>query len=510
MPFLRADEAPTQAEREKMPEHAFGDPENKKYPIDTPEHVRAAASYAAKEHNEGRLSDAKFKEISARINKAREKFGIGDDNGDRADADRVERFDLASGEVTGHRTTPQGGLIVSGRLTRAGVFHYLQPDGSVRRELRHPDDVFDKASLDSLAHAPVTIDHPDSVSPKNFKDVAVGHVADAPKRDGKFVASSDIRLQDADAIEQAKTGKLQEFSCGYSCNLDRTPGEYNGEPYDAKQTDIRYNHVAAGPPGWGRAGPEVRMRLDGGCAVSGVDTSRPYVRAIADGRSNAGEPMTPEEKAALEKAEKAAKDAGDALEKVRADSEKATTAAEKLAAQARLDAARIAELEAKNNVLELQAKKNDSAKGATETQARLDAQVEETIAVRATAAQVLGADWKHDGKSNAEIKREVLKELVPDYPELDKLEGAPLDAAYGVATRHADSARADRGSVQAASVPHKDAKKGMPGAEGEEDDDEKNDAVKKAQDAMCARNKDAWKTGKKWDRQRARDAQRSK
>ena len=80
MPFLRTDEAPTQSEREKMPEHLFGDPPNRKYPLDTPEHTRAAASYAAKEHNAGRMSDGKFHEIMANVNRARKKFGIGEES----------------------------------------------------------------------------------------------------------------------------------------------------------------------------------------------------------------------------------------------------------------------------------------------------------------------------------------------------------------------------------------------------------------------------------------------
>lgn len=506
MPFLRHDEAPTQAEREKMPEHLFGDPENKKYPLDTPEHVRAAASYAAKEHGAGRLSDAKFKEIQARINKAREKFKIGEENKDGGG--RVQRFDLASGTVSGHRTTPQGGLIVSGNLTRTGVFTYVNADGTTRRELRHPDEVFDADSLASLAHAPVTVDHPEAVTPKNWRDVAVGHVAATPKRDGRFVAADDVRLHDAGAIAKVRSGALQELSCGYSCTLDNTPGRYDGEEYDAIQRGIRYNHVAAGPAGWGRAGPEVRMRLDGGGAISGVEVDA-YLRA----RDEEKDAMADENKK-LEEAQAALKKANDDLEKVRADAEKSTTAAEKLAAQARLDSAKIAELEAKNKVLELQAKKVDSADEGKKAQERFDASVEETIAVREVAHRVLPADWKHDGKKLPDIKREVLKELLPDYPEPEKLDGGALDAAYRAAVAGADAARADRGDVQAATVPNRDAAKGMKGAEGVDEADldaEKNDEIAKKRDAMVARNKDAWKTGKKWDRIRARDAaQRSK
>lgn len=178
----------------------------------------------------------------------------------------VKRVDLASGEL-GERRTQQGGLVARAKLTRTGVFQYRQPDGSIRRELRHPDEVFDKDSLDSLAHATVTDDHPDKVTPHNWKQVAIGHVAGRPKKAGDFVAQ-DVHIQHDAAIDKAQKGKLQEASCGYECAIDPTPGTYDGEPYDAIQRRIRYNHVALGPPGWGRAGPEVRLHLDSGAGVS--------------------------------------------------------------------------------------------------------------------------------------------------------------------------------------------------------------------------------------------------
>jgi hypothetical protein len=36
----------------------------------------------------------------------------------------------------------------------------------------------------------------------------------------------------------------------------------NGEAYDAIQRDIIVNHVAIGPKGWGRAGPDCAIRTD--------------------------------------------------------------------------------------------------------------------------------------------------------------------------------------------------------------------------------------------------------
>ena len=180
-----------------------------------------------------------------------------------SDQERVLRLDLDSGKMTNRRQTPQGGLVVDANLARIGVQTYRMPDGTTRRELRHPDEVFHPDALASFAHAPVTLDHPGRVTPDNYRKVSVGHVAGAPQRNGKFM-SGTIYLQDAQAIKDAEAHDAQEVSCGYECRVDMTPGEWNGEKYDGQQKDIRGNHVAIGPKGWGRAGPEVRLHMDGG------------------------------------------------------------------------------------------------------------------------------------------------------------------------------------------------------------------------------------------------------
>jgi hypothetical protein len=187
----------------------------------------------------------------------------------------VQRFDFASGEVKSHTRTGIGGLVAKANLTRTGILEYRAADGSVRRELRHPDDVFDSDSLDSLAHAPVTDDHPGKVDTGNWRGESIGHVAGRPERSPETTASGDqmvrgeIHIQHGPAVDKADSGALKEASCGYSCQLDPTPGEYRGQRYDGRQRNIRYNHVALGPPGWGRAGPEVSLRLDS--ASAGAD-----------------------------------------------------------------------------------------------------------------------------------------------------------------------------------------------------------------------------------------------
>lgn len=165
--------------------------------------------------------------------------------------------------------TPQGGLLAKGNLTRTGVLLYQNEDGTIRRELRHPDEVFAPASLSTLRAAPLTERHPSTtnaasgqVNADNWSSLAVGHVGEDVSAQGTFVTAT-VRVQSARIAKAVQDGALKEFSCGYTCTLDMTPGEYNGEKYDGIQREIRYNHVGIGPVGWGRAGSDVAIRADG-------------------------------------------------------------------------------------------------------------------------------------------------------------------------------------------------------------------------------------------------------
>ena len=172
----------------------------------------------------------------------------------------VQRLDY--GRLSRVERTPQGGIRAPANLTRTGVFVYKRADGSEVRELRHPEEVFAEDSLATLAGAPITDLHPSKpVRPNNWRKLAIGHVGEQVKQDGKFVAAQ-LSIQDQAAIVAVERGDRKELSCGYSCRIDPTPGEYEGERYDQAQTNIRYNHVALGPSNWGRAGNEVALRLD--------------------------------------------------------------------------------------------------------------------------------------------------------------------------------------------------------------------------------------------------------
>lgn len=181
----------------------------------------------------------------------------------------VRRFDLARLSPKATRT-PQGFLKAPAFVTRAGVFEYRRTDGTVIRELRPKEEVFCSDSLATVANAPITRDHPKAgyVSPDNAKELSIGFLGESVTReDGGKVGATAI-IMDAAAISDVARGELREFSMGYKCSIEWAEGEdpKHGR-YDCIQRNIRYNHAAMGGISWGRAGPEVSLRLDSDDAV---------------------------------------------------------------------------------------------------------------------------------------------------------------------------------------------------------------------------------------------------
>jgi hypothetical protein len=169
--------------------------------------------------------------------------------------------------------TPAGGMIVRAALARVGVARPSSCDGSPLLRIYSPSqEVFDPESLASFEGVPVTIRHPvradgvsTSVTPKNWRDVAVGHVVGAPRSAGALVHGK-LLIEDADAIGRTEAGKLYGVSSSFECEVDPTPGVFEGEPYDVIARRIRYNHVAL-LPNFGANGPDVRIHLDGATAT---------------------------------------------------------------------------------------------------------------------------------------------------------------------------------------------------------------------------------------------------
>lgn len=158
-----------------------------------------------------------------------------------------------SAKLTSPRRTGDGYLVAEARVARTGIQIYNgdeigRPDLKEVRVYRPPEEVFKKASLQSYAHRPLTNDHPrEPVNDKNWKKFAVGHTADEIVRDGNFVRVP-LTMMDGAAIKAWEDGK-KELSLGYLCDLKWEPGEYTDDAgethaYDAKQVNIRANHLA--------------------------------------------------------------------------------------------------------------------------------------------------------------------------------------------------------------------------------------------------------------------------
>lgn len=175
--------------------------------------------------------------------------------------ERARRIDKASGNTKKAKKMANGWLRVDGLLTRTGVFDYRLPNGKIRRELRLDSEVFHPDALESFSLVPVTDEHPpEFLDAGNTRDYARGNVGETPKRADEYV-QAPLFITDDDLVAKLETGEARELSCGYTCDLEETPGvTATGERYDVIQRKIRGNHVAVVPKG--RAGREAAVRMD--------------------------------------------------------------------------------------------------------------------------------------------------------------------------------------------------------------------------------------------------------
>ena len=383
--------------------------------------------------------------------------------------DTVQRYDFVPlGNAT---RTPQGFLRFKANLTRVGVLEYRRADGSIQRELRHPDEVFHADSLATLASAPVTDQHGGMVTPKNVKSLQVGFVSEKVDHNDRFV-KSQITVQDGEMIDKIGSGKRKELSPGYRCQFDATPGEYNGEAYDGVQRNIIYNHVGIGPDGWGRSGSDVALRLDGSDAASSTfsdvvspkmpDKEKPKMKIRIDGiEYEAGSETAVQ--AWNKQAEKQSAEIAGLKEKL-----------DKSGGRADAADAKVTDLEAK--LVEA----NDLQ--------RLDSAIEERAVLISKAREVLDKDTDLTGKTPRQIKEAVLVKF-DEKATFDGKTDAHIDGAYEYAIAHFEpkETHTDGTSAARAFVPGKGSD---PKAEDKYDADS-------AYQKMLVRSENAWKAESK-------------
>lgn len=153
--------------------------------------------------------------------------------------------------------TDEGYLVDHPVLTSVGIFEYTNPDGTLRRELRLPEHVFADKSLKTYRGKPVIITHcAGKISKDNVDREQIGTILSDGYQDGDDVRA-EIIIHNTDAM---KSSGLKELSLGYNLDLLEEPGEWNGQPYDAVQTNIVINHLALVASA--RAGDQARLNID--------------------------------------------------------------------------------------------------------------------------------------------------------------------------------------------------------------------------------------------------------
>ena len=111
---------------------------------------------------------------------------------------KVQRFDSLPLDAT--YFTDEGYLVDHPIVTSVGIFVYHNPDGSERRELRLPEEVFAEKSLASYKGKPIIVTHDAGyVDTDNVKEESIGTILSEGYRDGDDVRA-EIIIHDTDSL----------------------------------------------------------------------------------------------------------------------------------------------------------------------------------------------------------------------------------------------------------------------------------------------------------------------
>lgn len=306
----------------------------------------------------------------------------------------MQRFDNVAFAAT---KTAEGFIRDTPIVGRTGILVYRNADGTERKEYRPPEEAFKADSLASFLGKPITIGHKAFVTSGNAAQVApVGSVLSEGRQDGNNIIA-DIVIYNLDT-------NARELSCGYTLDLDETPGTTpEGEHYDAIQRNIRVNHIAIVPKG--RAGV-ARLNMDGEQVLE-EQKEEQKMAEMTKVRLDSGieYECAPEVKVEIEKMRKDSADAKKAYDTL----------------QAKFDALG-AELKK-----EKEGRKADAEKAKANFDEAIKARVE--LLKVAEAHKVANADSMTD----AEIKTAVIKAVRGDAINLEGKSADYIEAAYDMA-----------------------------------------------------------------------------
>lgn len=160
--------------------------------------------------------------------------------------------------------------VLDNPISVEGIYQYISPPGSpeqnkVYRVYRPAEELSREETLKSLYLKPIIDLHPDAIGMLGNNPGAVtaeehgihGVVSEKVYfKDGMVYA--DLMIHSSSLMDKIDITGIKELSAGYWANYDYTPGIWNGQPYDAIQKDIIFNHVALVPEG--RMGSSVSVQ----------------------------------------------------------------------------------------------------------------------------------------------------------------------------------------------------------------------------------------------------------
>lgn len=338
--------------------------------------------------------------------------------------------------------------------TRVGVFPYLMGDGSIRRELRHPDEVFNPDSIRSLGMIPVTDDHPPvELTAENTKMYMVGYTSEQVKRDGDYLGLS-LTVTEKPVIQKVVSKQKSELSCGYMCDVFLESGVYKGEAYDAVQRNIRYNHLAIVKEG--RAGPLARIKMDSKAAVLVEGDNLKSEQEKKSSTQNSEDQLNLGSQSTQDESKKGvltmAKIKIDGVEYEVADGVAVAITAklqkiDELEGTLKAEKSEKEKLQGKCDALEAESKKakedlEQAKKDSALTSQQIVAMGKARIELEEMGKNVLGAEGKVDSMADLEIKKAIVSKLLPSLSFEGKSD-AQIEGAFEAVRESAKNSKSD-------------------------------------------------------------------
>ena len=373
-------------------------------------------------------------------------------NIEEPDKNSITRYDIAT--VDEVLENEDGYLTVKVAIARPGVFPYRKQDGTIQYEVKHPDDIYSSYTMDSAKGKPVTDGHPSKpVTRKNVKNLIKGMThTNTNVEDGLITVHETIF--DEELIKDVLEGNKREVSIGFQTKLIAEQGMYNGQKYDFRQTDIQINHIAHVEKG--RAGEEVGVRADDAWQI--IDYNKQDTNIENGGHNmvkieidNKEIDVQPEVKEKLDKLLNDIDDLEKKREELKSLKDKADKAQEyeetikNLKADLETKEGKMDALETKIAEMEKE-DKQDEEEVKTYTADEVDEMIKERISLYNTASKYI-KDFDDTGKSNTDIKVEVIQTVDSDFKGDEKSEeyiNARYDATIALIEKHGFKAVGDK------------------------------------------------------------------